>query len=156
MSKNSTQQLEPESLHFYVSPTIIAHHLNLIITTVVVRTTPHHRLQQQLLPAAAATTKEDPVGDKNKMLQAFCSTADYKKKCKDTLSKVVSKSATMIIKAAISAASDELGKATKDIDQKLKFEKPDEKAAYEDCKKLFEDAKEELKDSIALPMLRGL
>ncbi|GAB2267522.1 hypothetical protein Dimus_002502 [Dionaea muscipula] len=92
-----------------------------------------------------------------KMLKTFCATADYKKKCEDTLSKAVTKANSSsvtrihpkeIIQTAISAASDELAKATLVID-KFKFEKPDEKAAYEDCKKLFDDAKEELKDCIA-------
>ncbi|GMH23304.1 hypothetical protein Nepgr_025147 [Nepenthes gracilis] len=52
------------------------------------------------------------------------------------------------VKAAILAASDELVKATKEI-EKFMFEKPGEKAAYDDCKKLFEDAMEELKSSIS-------
>ncbi|GMH16589.1 hypothetical protein Nepgr_018430 [Nepenthes gracilis] len=90
----------------------------------------------------------------SRMLQMFCSPTDYKKKCEQTISKVVnSSSATEIqpkavIKAAISAASEELSKAAKKVD-KFEFKKPEERAAYDDCKKLFEDATEELRSSIS-------
>ncbi|GAB2218195.1 hypothetical protein Droror1_Dr00001414 [Drosera rotundifolia] len=101
---------------------------------------------------ANETPKHESISDK--VIQMFCSTADYKEKCQVTLSNIVSKTSSAIkvepkavVKTAISAALDELGKATKNI-KKFKFQKKEENDAYEDCKKLFEDAKEELKDSL--------
>ncbi|GAB4838066.1 hypothetical protein Ancab_027596 [Ancistrocladus abbreviatus] len=92
--------------------------------------------------------KEDSNSSK-KILEMVCSSTDFKKKCQDELSKAANGSLgsnvqpKAVANAAISAASKELGKAIEVI-EKFKYEKPEEKAAYEVCKTLFEDAKEEL------------
>ncbi|GAB4853698.1 hypothetical protein Ancab_017890 [Ancistrocladus abbreviatus] len=95
---------------------------------------------------------KDDSSSSNEMLQTICAPTDYKKKCQKELSKAVNSSSgskpRVVVKAAISAALDELSKVKKEI-EKFKYGKPEEKAAYEDCKTLFEDAMEELEASIS-------
>ncbi|KAL2936402.1 putative pectinesterase/pectinesterase inhibitor 12 [Bienertia sinuspersici] len=90
----------------------------------------------------------------NKIVEMLCDPTDYKKKCADTLTKVVHTNASnpsiaprSIIKAAIAAAADEVVKSISKT-EKFKFNKDEEKAAYEVCKKLFQDSVDELGASL--------
>ncbi|KAL9224631.1 hypothetical protein vseg_000649 [Gypsophila vaccaria] len=90
----------------------------------------------------------------SKIVQMLCDPTDYREKCVDTLTKVVHTNASAptiapksIIRAAISAAADEVVKAIS-ITGKFKFDTPDEKAAYDVCKKLFKDSVDELGDAL--------
>ncbi|CAO2823124.1 unnamed protein product [Amaranthus hypochondriacus] len=98
--------------------------------------------------------KKEHVKTSSKIIQIICEPTDYKKKCEDTLTKVVrtdvSKPSIVpraIIKASISAAMDEVFKAINKT-HKFKFDKPQDKAAFDVCKKLFQDSTEELAQSM--------
>ncbi|XP_074280828.1 putative pectinesterase/pectinesterase inhibitor 45 [Silene latifolia] len=100
----------------------------------------------------------------SKVIQTLCHPTDYKKRCEDALNKYLqSNSSTptiipkMIIKAAVSAASDQVNKTISAV-EKFKFDKPDEKAAYDVCKKLFQDSVDELAEVIKFtgPEFKGL
>ncbi|KAL0344977.1 UNVERIFIED_CONTAM: hypothetical protein Sradi_4329000 [Sesamum radiatum] len=93
------------------------------------------------------------VSDKTeKVVRAVCATTDYQKTCEDSLIKSVKPNSTSlhesILRAAFSAASDEIDKAVKKASD-LKFDSPLKKKAFEDCLELLEDAKEELNSSTA-------
>ncbi|GER36119.1 plant invertase/pectin methylesterase inhibitor [Striga asiatica] len=86
-----------------------------------------------------------------KAVKTVCSSTDYKKTCEDSLSKAVEHNPKAqpvdILRAAFSAASDEIDRAVKQA-KDLKFDGPFKKAAFEDCLVLLEDAKEDLNRSI--------
>ncbi|KAK9715606.1 hypothetical protein RND81_06G176400 [Saponaria officinalis] len=97
---------------------------------------------------------EDAAKLSNKIVQMLCDPTDYRQKCEETLIKVVHTNASTptiapkaIIKAAISAAADEVVKAISQSG-KFKFDTPDEKAAYDVCKKLFKDSVDELGEAL--------
>ncbi|KAK9275335.1 hypothetical protein L1049_022599 [Liquidambar formosana] len=86
-------------------------------------------------------------------IRMICSPTDYKKACESSLSEVVNSNSSLsqpkdLIKAAISAVGDEIQKAFNSTSQ-FKFDTPEEKAAFEDCKELKQDAIEELEDSVS-------
>ncbi|KAK9697422.1 hypothetical protein RND81_08G036300 [Saponaria officinalis] len=90
----------------------------------------------------------------SKVVEMLCHPVDYKQKCETALGKVLDSNASvptiipkMIIRAAVTAAAEEVAKAVNKTD-KFKFNKPDEKAAYEVCKKVFQDAVDELEESL--------
>ncbi|KAL8150098.1 hypothetical protein V2J09_019906 [Rumex salicifolius] len=92
----------------------------------------------------------------DKMVTEVCAETDYKVKCEDTVAKVVKSQKqkgeegvepAAIVMASISAASNEFAQASKQTST-FKFETPDDKAAYNDCKVLFADALEELQASL--------
>ena len=90
------------------------------------------------------SSKKEHVKTSSKIIEIICETTDYKKKCEDTLTKVVRTDVSKpsidpraIIKATISAAMDEVFKAI-NMTHKFKFDKPQDKAAFDVCKKLFQ------------------
>ncbi|XP_052183698.1 pectinesterase [Diospyros lotus] len=108
--------------------------------------------------SSSSKNKEAPVKEiaqNQKAIKMICSPTDYKKACESSLSKEVPENSSAspqpkdFLKAAISVTAAELKKAVKEINSKLKFDSPEEKAAFEDCKVLFEDAMEELNSSIS-------
>lgn len=89
-----------------------------------------------------------------KAVKMICAPTDYKQACESSLSKVKSSNSSSprpidLLKIAISVIIDEVENAF-NHSSKFKLKNPDEKAAFEDCKVLLEDAKEELKSSISL------
>lgn len=96
--------------------------------------------------APAGPTKQ--ISHSEKAIKMVCSSTDYQETCKNTLEKAMKGNQSQaqlkeLIKIAIKAAGDEIIAAF-DKTEKFKFESPEEKGAFEDCKKLFEDAIEEL------------
>ncbi|XP_034699014.1 putative pectinesterase/pectinesterase inhibitor 45 [Vitis riparia] len=102
---------------------------------------------------AAAVKPQKQVSHNNKAIKTICSATDYKQTCENSLSKLSRSNSTLsqpkdLLKVAISAASDGLQKAFgKTVT--FKFDTPEEKDAYEDCKVLMQNAKEELEASIS-------
>ncbi|XP_021750100.1 pectinesterase-like [Chenopodium quinoa] len=97
---------------------------------------------------------EEQMKTSSKIIQMLCDPTDYKKKCEGTLANVVRTNASnpsiaprVIIKAAISAAAKEIVKAINKT-EKFKFDKQEDKAAYQVCKKLFQDSVDELSESL--------
>ena len=95
-------------------------------------------------PPPPLLSKEETTKTSSKIIEMLCDPTDYKKKCEDTLSKVVHANASnpsiaprAIIKAAISAAAHEVVMAIRKTN-KFKFDKPQDKAAYQVCKKVFQ------------------
>ncbi|CAO2841627.1 unnamed protein product [Amaranthus hypochondriacus] len=105
-------------------------------------------------PPPPLLSKEETTKTSSKIIEMLCDPTGYKKKCEDTLSKVVHVNASnpsiaprSIIKAAISAAAHEVVMAIQKTN-KFKFDKPQDKAAYQVCKKVFQDSIDELAESM--------
>ncbi|KAF5743133.1 pectinesterase family protein [Tripterygium wilfordii] len=106
--------------------------------------------------AAPQTQKQQApkeVSHVQKVIKVVCNGTSYKETCHSTLEKAATKNPSLaqpkeILKSVILAADDEVEKAFSKASA-FKFDKPEEKAAFEDCKKLIDDAKEELKSSFA-------
>uniref|UniRef100_A0A0R0GYI7 Pectinesterase n=2 Tax=Glycine max TaxID=3847 RepID=A0A0R0GYI7_SOYBN len=87
------------------------------------------------------------------MVKLVCSSTDYKEKCEGPLNKAMEDDPKLtqpkdLLKAYVKFAEDEVSKAfNKTIS--MKFETEQEKGAFEDCKKLFEDAKDDIESSIS-------
>ncbi|PON49412.1 Pectinesterase inhibitor domain containing protein [Parasponia andersonii] len=101
--------------------------------------------------ASAPTTAKD-VSKTDKLVKVICNATDYKDKCENTLTLALRNHSSSshhprdYVEMAILEARDELRRAVNKTDS-LKFDTPKEKAAYEDCKVLMEDAMEELEAS---------
>lgn len=108
-------------------------------------------------PSSSSSLSSSSSGDSSptrdvvkveKLITSVCSSTDYKRRCQDSLTAAAKKEPHLsqpkdFIKVAISAASDELTKAFNKTST-FKFETPEDKAAFGDCKVLMEDALEEL------------
>ncbi|XP_047334163.1 pectinesterase [Impatiens glandulifera] len=98
--------------------------------------------------------KEQAAPSADKAIQMLCASTDYKQTCLDSLTKYVSSNPTKpkqpkeLLQASISVIATDLQNVYNKI-SKIKFDTPELKGAFEDCKVLFEDAKEELNASIA-------
>lgn len=93
------------------------------------------------------------VAHSEKIVKLVCSSADYKEKCEDPLNKAVEKDPKLqhpkdLLKVYVKIVEDEVNKAFNKTNT-FKFESEEEKGAFEDCKQLFEDAKEDLQASIS-------
>ncbi|XP_050379321.1 putative pectinesterase/pectinesterase inhibitor 45 [Argentina anserina] len=100
-------------------------------------------------PDNNAPPPNDKPATASKIVEQMCGSTDYQDKCKEVFSvkkEPVSKPKE-VIKAIISGASDEAKSAFTKAGE-LSFEKEEEKQAFEDCKTLFDDAKEELEESV--------
>ncbi|XP_057969609.1 pectinesterase-like [Malania oleifera] len=108
--------------------------------------------QQKTQPAAASAGGIKDVSHSIKAIKMICSYTDYKAACEESLSKAAAKSNHTqpkdLLKAAISVAANEVEKALNQSST-FKIDNPEEKAAFEDCKVLLQDAKEELGDSVS-------
>lgn len=87
-------------------------------------------------------------------IKLICSPTDYKEACEKSLLKATQSNPSLsqpreLVKAAISVVLDEVQKAFNRTSSIFKFKNPEEKAAFEDCKVLMQDAREELEDSIS-------
>ncbi|KAE9601561.1 putative pectinesterase [Lupinus albus] len=86
------------------------------------------------------------------VLKLLCSTAIYKEKCEEPLSELIGKEPKIttpkdILKNYLKFAADAVSKAS-DKSRDLKLESEQEKGAFEDCKELLHDAKEDLHTSV--------
>ncbi|KAL2327551.1 hypothetical protein Fmac_020978 [Flemingia macrophylla] len=101
----------------------------------------------------AASAKPAPRLDQNsRLVGMICSSAVYKVKCETTLGEALKKDPNLgqpkdLLLVSMVVAENEINKAF-NATSKLTFASEEEKGAYEDCKQLFEDAKEELGFSI--------
>jgi pectinesterase inhibitor-like protein len=106
--------------------------------------------------SATNATQAEPTGQishSQKMIKMICSSTDYRDTCKSTFDKAVKSEKNLtqpkdLLKVAIGATFDEVKEAF-DKTKKFKFNSPQEKAAFEDCKQLLEDAVEELHSSVS-------
>ncbi|GKV00005.1 hypothetical protein SLEP1_g12769 [Rubroshorea leprosula] len=100
------------------------------------------------------STSNGVVKDSEKMIKTICNGTLYQDSCLSTLQKVVKNNPTAktnpkdLIKLGISATADKLEEAFTKIN-KLEFNTPEEKQAFEICKQVVDDAKEELQKSAA-------
>ncbi|XP_061361292.1 pectinesterase-like [Gastrolobium bilobum] len=88
----------------------------------------------------------------SKLVKMICSNAEYKEKCESSLTEALKKDPKLtepkdLLKISMILAEAEVNKAFNKT-AKLKFANEEEKGAYEDCKELFKDAKDELGFSI--------
>ncbi|KAF7837600.1 putative pectinesterase/pectinesterase inhibitor 45 [Senna tora] len=92
---------------------------------------------------ASDSTKQIAQGEK--LVKTICSSTDYQDKCMTSLSKEVQKDSKPkdVLKISITVALEEISKAMNKTTS-FNFQSEKEKGAFEDCKKLLEDAKEEL------------
>jgi len=101
---------------------------------------------------ATATAAAVPPGDTDshahKIVKVICNATDYREKCEVALRNQTAASPRDLLKAAIAAAKDELRRAFNKTSS-LKFNSPQEKAAFEDCEGLVEDALDELDASVS-------
>ncbi|OIV95306.1 hypothetical protein TanjilG_07462 [Lupinus angustifolius] len=93
------------------------------------------------------------IAHSERVVKMVCSSADYKQKCEGPLSEAVKKDPELthpkdILKLYVKFADEEVSKAFNKT-KTLKFESKEEKGAFEDCKQLFQDAKEDLAASIS-------
>ncbi|KAB5514088.1 hypothetical protein DKX38_027994 [Salix brachista] len=103
------------------------------------------------VPQTAESSK--PISHVARVIKTVCNATTYQETCQNTLEKEVEKDPSSaqpkdLLRIAIKAADEEIEKVLKKASS-FKFDGPREKAAFEDCLQLVENAKEELKDSIA-------
>ncbi|XP_047308039.1 pectinesterase-like [Impatiens glandulifera] len=102
----------------------------------------------------AAHAKDDGNAATLKAVKMLCSSTDYIQTCQDSLSKYIGSNATAskqpkdLLQAAISVVSAELQKVYDKVST-MNFDTPELKGAFEDCKVLFQDAKDELNSSVS-------
>ncbi|XP_042492091.1 pectinesterase [Macadamia integrifolia] len=92
----------------------------------------------------------------SKAIKMICAPTDYRQACESSLSKMNKNTSSNahspkpleLLKASITVIADEVEKAVHNS-SKFKFSNPAEKDAFEDCKVLLADAKEELLESIS-------
>ncbi|KAF2285098.1 hypothetical protein GH714_037870 [Hevea brasiliensis] len=107
--------------------------------------------QQEKAPQSQEPAKKD--GQVGRVIKTVCNATTYKETCLSSLKKAVEKNPSTahpkdILKLAIEATNDEVEKVLDKVSS-LKFNTPQEKAAFKDCKELIENAKQELNQSIS-------
>ncbi|KAJ6407349.1 hypothetical protein OIU84_010788 [Salix udensis] len=102
---------------------------------------------------SACRKQQKPISHVARVIKTVCNATTYQDTCQNTLEKgVLGKDPSSVrpkdlLKIAIKAADEEIDKVIKKASS-FKFDKPREKAAFDDCLELIEDAKEELKNSV--------
>lgn len=92
------------------------------------------------------------ISHSQKAIKTICESTDYRDTCKSTLEKAVKKDPSMsqpkdLLKVAVQSARNEVEAAFAKA-RSFKFDSPREKAAFNDCKVLMDDALEELQSSV--------
>lgn len=103
-----------------------------------------------------AQTEQQPateISHVSRVIKKVCNSTDYEQQCENTLTKAVKANPNIsqpkdLLKTTILAIADEIEKAMNKTTT-FHFKTPLEKAAFEDCKVLVKDAKEELKESVS-------
>ncbi|XP_022731566.1 putative pectinesterase/pectinesterase inhibitor 45 [Durio zibethinus] len=93
------------------------------------------------------------VSRSEKLIKTICNGTSYKESCENTLKKAVKEHSSTaqpkdLLKSSISATAEELDKAFSKASS-FQFNSPEEKKAFNVCKEVMANAKEELKTSIA-------
>ncbi|KAJ4848123.1 hypothetical protein Tsubulata_026172, partial [Turnera subulata] len=94
-------------------------------------------------PEKEPKKEKEEKEDVPKIVQKICNTTKNQKLCTDTLSKEKGKSPKELVKAAITAVDDEIQQVLAKAGS-FKLKNPKEEAAFEDCRELMADAREEL------------
>ncbi|KAF2304229.1 hypothetical protein GH714_028752 [Hevea brasiliensis] len=107
--------------------------------------------QEKKAPQTQESAKQ--VSHIQRVIKSVCNATTYKETCLSSLKKEVKKNPSAahpkeILKLAIEATNDEIEKVL-DKASSFKFKTPREKAAFDDCIELIENAKQELNDSIS-------
>ncbi|KAK7363361.1 hypothetical protein VNO77_05501 [Canavalia gladiata] len=102
--------------------------------------------------ATATATNKQHVSHSEKIVKLVCSSSDFKDKCEKPLNKAMLDDPKLthpkdLLKLYVKIAEDEVRKAS-DKTFTINFQSDEEKGAYEDCKQLFQDAKDDLETSI--------
>jgi len=106
---------------------------------------------------ASQTDDQQPaktgISHVSRVIKLVCNSTDYEQQCENTLTKAVKTNPNLsqpkdLLKTTILAIADEIEKAMTKTTT-FKFNTPSEKAAFEDCKVLVQDAMEELKESVS-------
>ncbi|TKY54366.1 pectinesterase/pectinesterase inhibitor 13 [Spatholobus suberectus] len=110
-----------------------------------------NKAQHQESPTAA--TSKEHVSPSQKMVKLVCSSADFKDKCEEPLNKAMQDDPKLtqpkdLLKLYVKLAEEEVSKAFNKTDS-MEFQSEEEKGAFEDCKKLFQDAKDDIATSIS-------
>ncbi|EEF46195.1 putative pectinesterase/pectinesterase inhibitor 45 [Ricinus communis] len=115
----------------------------------------NHKQSQQQHSKSTQSQKPDnsEVSHLGKVIDNVCNATTYKETCHTSLKKAVEKDPSSahpkdVLKLAIGSTEDEFARILEKV-KSFKFESPREKAAFEDCKELIDDAKEELNKSIS-------
>ncbi|CAK8563921.1 unnamed protein product [Lathyrus sativus] len=92
------------------------------------------------------------VAHSEKIVKLVCSTADYKEKCEVPLNKAVEEDPKLqhpkdLLKVYVKIVQEEVNKAFNKTSS-FKFDNEKEKGAFEDCKLLIQDARDDLEASI--------
>lgn len=118
------------------------------VYVIIRKTNDHSRKNKPALqqPTGAQAARSEEA------IRMICNATDYKEACEKTLSKVATSTSVSaqprdVMKVAIKATGKEIVKAYNETNT-FKFETPEEKAAFEDCKELVQTAIDELKQSV--------
>lgn len=92
------------------------------------------------------------VSHSQRIVKIVCSSADYKDKCEGPLNKAMADDPKLthpkdLLKVYVKFSEDEVNKAFDKVTSSFKFESEEEKGAFEDCKQLFIDARDDLNTS---------
>ncbi|BAT76931.1 hypothetical protein LR48_Vigan01g287600 [Vigna angularis] len=104
-------------------------------------------------PQAQGGSPKEQVAHTEKIVKMVCSSSDFKDKCEEPLSKAMENDSKLsepkdLLKAYVKLAEEEVSKAFNKT-LSMKFDTEQEKGAFEDCKKLFEDAKDDIATTIS-------
>ncbi|KAJ9168114.1 hypothetical protein P3X46_019676 [Hevea brasiliensis] len=121
------------------------------IFVIVSDNTKNSTKQEKKAPQTQESAKQ--VAHIQRVIKSVCNATTYKETCLSSLKKEVKKNPSAahpkeILKLAIEATNDEIEKVL-DKASSFKFKTPREKAAFDDCIELIENAKQELNDSIS-------
>ncbi|KAL2338833.1 hypothetical protein Fmac_013279 [Flemingia macrophylla] len=111
------------------------------------------KAQKHDAPTDNSSSSKPHVTQSDKIVKLVCSTADYKQKCEEPLTKAMKDDPKLsqpkeLLKLYVKHAEEEISKAfNKTVS--MNFQSEQEKGAFEDCKKLFEDAKDDIATSIS-------
>jgi len=146
---NAKQHLKKKILIGITSAVLIACVIAAVTFVIVKRSGPDHNNRK---PVPNATPEPERVDKYSRLVKMVCSHSEYKEKCETTLKEAIKKDPKLkepkdLLMVSMLVAKNEINKAFNKT-ANLKFASKEEKGAYEDCKQLFEDAKEEMGFSI--------
>lgn len=103
-------------------------------------------------PVPTAASEAARVDKYSRLVKMLCSSSEYKDKCETTLTEALKKDPKLsepkdLLLVSMIIADNEINKAFNET-ANMKFASDEEKGAYDDCKQLFQDAKEEMGFSI--------
>ncbi|RHN73751.1 putative pectinesterase [Medicago truncatula] len=148
---NAKQHLKKKILIGVTSVVLIACVIAAVTFVIVKRSGPDHNNNDKK-PVQNAPPEPERVDKYSRLVTMLCSHSEYKEKCVTTLKEALKKDPKLkepkgLLMVFMLVAKNEINNAFNKT-ANLKFASKEEKGAYEDCKQLFEDAKEEMGFSI--------